>query len=125
LQQRHVVPVLFVHGHLGTHQQMRSAASETGRELARRLASNASWPLWLQWYGTDFAAEASALDGALLVRHCCCWLATCRRALLAHACSPARLVPFCRINRLPLWFSALSTCTACTAALLTGSVPSG
>lgn len=69
LQRLHVVPVLFVHGHLGTHQQMRSAASETGRELARRLTANASWPLWLQWYSTDFNAEASALDAALLVRH--------------------------------------------------------
>ncbi|EFN57345.1 hypothetical protein CHLNCDRAFT_57178 [Chlorella variabilis] len=66
LQRLHVVPVLFVHGHLGTHQQMRSAASETGRELARRLTANASWPLWLQWYSTDFNAEASALDAALL-----------------------------------------------------------
>ena len=68
LQRRHVVPVLFVHGHLGSHQQMRSAASETGRELARRLAANASWPLWLQWYGADFSTEPSALDAALLVR---------------------------------------------------------
>ncbi len=62
-----MVPVLFVHGHLGTHQQMRSAAAETGRELARRLKADRSWPLWLQWYGADFGAEASALDPDLLV----------------------------------------------------------
>ena len=64
-----MVPVLFIHGHLGTHQQMRSAASETGRELTRRLAADASLPLWLQWYGADFNSEASALDPRLLVSH--------------------------------------------------------
>ena len=69
LQARRVVPILFIHGHLGTHQQMRSAASETGRELSRRLAADASWPLWLQWYGADFNSEASALDPRLLVSH--------------------------------------------------------
>ena len=68
LRQPHIVPVLFVHGHLGSHQQMRSAAAETGRELARRLAANASWPLLLQWYAPDFLAEPSALDAALPVR---------------------------------------------------------
>jgi hypothetical protein len=76
LQQRHVVPVLFVHGHLGSHQQMRSAASETGRELARRLAANASWPIWLQWYAADFNAEPSALDANLLVGSSKSWHTT-------------------------------------------------
>ncbi|KAL4448007.1 hypothetical protein ABPG75_005226 [Micractinium tetrahymenae] len=61
------LPVLFVHGHLGSHQQMRSAAAETGRELARRAAADpAGWPLWLQWYAADFNAEALALDSSLL-----------------------------------------------------------
>ena len=76
LRQPHIVPVLFVHGHLGSHQQMRSAAAETGRELARRLAANASWPLLLQWYAPDFLAEPSALDAALPVRETTldgCW----------------------------------------------------
>ena len=77
LSQRQTVPVLFVHGHLGTHQQMRSAAAETGRELARRLAADPAWPLWLQWYAADFAEEASALDAGLLVSWLRVHCATC------------------------------------------------
>ena len=62
------MPVLFVHGHMGSYQQMRSAASESGRELVRRLRAADDWALWLQWYAVDFAAEPSALEASLLVR---------------------------------------------------------
>ena len=70
------VPVLFVPGHLGSHEQMRSMASETGRELVRRAAAaaaagapgGAAATPWLDWHGAEFRAEPSALEGHLLVR---------------------------------------------------------
>ena len=63
------VPVLFVHGHLGSHQQMRSLASETGRELRRRLAAGRLGPqrFWLDWFAPNFNAQPSALESHLLV----------------------------------------------------------
>ena len=70
VERRHTVPVLFVHGHLGSYQQMRSLASETGRELRRQLAQGrlVEPGLWLDWVAPDFNAQPSALEGALLVR---------------------------------------------------------
>ena len=61
------VSVLFVHGHMGSYQQMRSAASESGRELVRRLRAQGA-RVWLDWFAADFAAEPSALEPALMVR---------------------------------------------------------
>lgn len=135
LQQRHVVPVLFLHGHLGTHQQMRSAAAETGRELARRLAIDADWPLWLQWYAADFASEASALDAGLLVSlvgH----VESCRRnnkqalELMAHSPAVRSLIHHvlfapepCRTSRPPLCCAASSTCGSCTAVATAAALP--
>lgn len=123
-----MVPVLFVHGHLGTHQQMRSAAAETGRELARRLEADSTWPLWLQWYGADFGAEASALDPDLLVREggdCGCrWLldaAIDKCQYESQHVPPAWIVPLpapfqCRTAKQTLCCTASGTCSSCMVA---------
>ena len=62
-----MLPVLFVHGHLGTHQQMRSMASETARELRRRAAAGSGVSYWATWQAADFGGEMSALSGGVLV----------------------------------------------------------
>lgn len=88
--------MLFVHGHLGSHQQMRSAAAETGRELARRAAADpAGWPLWLPWYAVDFNAEASALDSSVLVGSMVCTLCLAPERRATRACLDL-LAPACR-----------------------------
>lgn len=61
-------PILFIHGHLGSHEQMRSMASETAKEIARRYNSRLKVP-WADWYAVDFAAEPSGLEPRLRVRH--------------------------------------------------------
>lgn len=114
LRQRREVPVLFVHGHLGTHQQMRSAAAETGRELARRLDADPAWPLWLQWYAADFAGEASALDAGLLVS------GLLQRCAIQQLALPARnpaWLPLMRIQALPSFSSCAGPASRLCAAL--------
>lgn len=62
-------PVLFVHGHLGSYQQMRSLAAESGRQVLREAGSrDADSRRGIVWYALDFGAEPSALDLSLLVR---------------------------------------------------------
>ncbi|RMZ53379.1 hypothetical protein APUTEX25_004867 [Auxenochlorella protothecoides] len=58
--------VIFVHGHLGTPEQMRSLASQTGRELVKRWRAGGG-ELPVRWLAPDFGREASALDHSLLV----------------------------------------------------------
>ncbi|KAL6769379.1 hypothetical protein ACKKBG_A30765 [Auxenochlorella protothecoides x Auxenochlorella symbiontica] len=58
--------VIFVHGHLGTPEQMRSLASQTGRELVKRWRAGGR-ELPVRWLAPDFGREASALDHSLLV----------------------------------------------------------
>jgi hypothetical protein len=62
--------VLFVHGHLGSSQQMRSLASEALREAARRARAAGAAPrgAWPEFYGADFGAEPAAFDAALVLR---------------------------------------------------------
>jgi GPI inositol-deacylase len=65
------VPVLFVPGHLGSYQQMRSMAAETSREVVGRLTQSRNanaWDMWLDWHAVDFSSEPSALDARLLSR---------------------------------------------------------
>lgn len=62
-----VFPVLFVHGHLGSHEQMRSMASETAKEISRRVGQGRAVQ-WLQWFGVNFDEEPSGLESRLLVR---------------------------------------------------------
>lgn len=65
---RGVFPILFVHGHLGSHEQMRSMASETAKEISRRLGGGRDVQ-WVQWFGVNFDEEPSGLESRLLV--CC------------------------------------------------------
>lgn len=69
LRAQGAMTVLFVHGHLGTHQQMRSMASETCREVVKRFNAGGGGPAqrWVQWYSTDFSAEPSATEPHLAV----------------------------------------------------------
>lgn len=60
-------PVLFVHGHLGSYEQMRSMASETAKELSRRYRKGDDIR-WIDWYAVDFDGEPSGLEPRLLVR---------------------------------------------------------
>lgn len=60
-------PVLFIHGHLGSHEQMRSMASETAKEISRRHKAMREIR-WADWYGVNFASEPSGLEPRLLVR---------------------------------------------------------
>ncbi|KAG7675103.1 hypothetical protein KSW81_002606 [Nannochloris sp. 'desiccata'] len=71
------IPLLFVHGHLGSPQQMRSMASETSREIIRRYKKASStptatpnkedeWNLWIDWYAVNFNEEPSAFEPHLL-----------------------------------------------------------
>eukprot|EP00887_Chlorella_sp_A99_P004760 scaffold4.g4760.t1 len=104
----HSVPVVFVHGHLGSHQQMRSLASETGRELRRRLEARDAGagggearadealhaPFWLDWLAPDFDAQPSALEPALVAQQAE-FLAGCMRHLRErHLAGPAAGAPF-------------------------------
>ncbi|KAI8111632.1 hypothetical protein M9435_004132 [Picochlorum sp. BPE23] len=59
-------PVLFVHGHLGSYEQMRSMASETAKELSRRYRKGDNIR-WVDWYAVDFDGEPSGLEPRLLV----------------------------------------------------------
>lgn len=61
-------PILFIHGHLGSHEQMRSMASETAKEIARRYKSNRDVQ-WADWYAVDFSEEPSGLEPRLRVCH--------------------------------------------------------
>jgi len=47
---------------------MRSLASETSRELTRRIQNNSTTALWLEWFGASFNQEHSALEPHLLPR---------------------------------------------------------
>lgn len=71
------IPLLFVHGHLGSPHQMRSMASETSREVIRRYKAASSttttsniedqWDLWwIDWYAVNFNAEPSAFEPHLV-----------------------------------------------------------
>ncbi len=62
-----VAVVLFVHGHGGTYQQLRSMAAESGRELTSRLRANSSWRVWMEWYGVNMHEEPSGLEARLVV----------------------------------------------------------
>jgi len=59
-------PILFIHGHLGSHEQMRSMASETAKEIARRDKFNREVQ-WADWYAVDFSEEPSGLEPRLRV----------------------------------------------------------
>lgn len=61
------VAVLFVPGHLGSHEQMRSMASETAKEISRRMRE-AIHVDGVDWYGVDFVEEPSGLEPRLLKR---------------------------------------------------------
>lgn len=56
--------------------QMRSLASETGRELALRVRRDVNLSYWLSWQAVDFGEELSALSARLLVSQqpCFCGL---------------------------------------------------
>lgn len=58
--------VLFVHGHLGSYEQMRSMASETAKEISRRYLNHEDTQ-WVDWYATDFNEEPSGVEPRLLV----------------------------------------------------------
>lgn len=60
-------PILFIHGHLGSHEQMRSMASETAKEISRRYKSKRK-VRWADWYAVDFSEEPSGLEPRLRVR---------------------------------------------------------
>lgn len=62
-----VAVVLFVHGHGGTHQQLRSMAAESGRELTSRPRADSSWRVWMEWYGVNMDEEPSGLEARLVV----------------------------------------------------------
>lgn len=51
---------------------MRSMASETSRELVRRLKASSgnkqNWDMWIDWHAVNFNEEPSAFEPALLVR---------------------------------------------------------
>ena len=80
LRAQKSVPVLFVPGHLGSYQQMRSLAAETSYEMVRRYAKemahpigtedhqrrSGQWDIWLDWHAADFSSEPSALDRKMI-----------------------------------------------------------
>eukprot|EP00890_Picochlorum_soloecismus_P006089 jgi/Picsp_1/6481/NSC_03827-R1_gpi inositol-deacylase-like len=57
-----VFPVLFVHGHLGSHEQMRSMASETAKEISRRMGGGRDVQ-WLQCMGGILVDQLLAVPG--------------------------------------------------------------
>jgi dienelactone hydrolase len=61
------VAVLFIHGHMGSHEQMRSMASETAKEISRRIKGKERVQS-VDWYATDFMEEPSGLEPRLLDR---------------------------------------------------------
>ena len=78
LRRQRTIPLLFVHGHLGSPQQMRSMASESSREIVKRFRQTSKnsnnnnkdddkWELWVDWHATNFNEEPSAFEPALLV----------------------------------------------------------
>lgn len=75
LRSQRSIPVLFIHGHLGTHQQMRSMASESSREALRRL-NTSTYPFIFDWHAVDLNSEPSAFEPTLIdqqarfVAHC-------------------------------------------------------
>lgn len=69
------VAVLFVHGHLGSHEQMRSMASETAKEISRRIKRSNVVDI-VDWYGADFKEEPSGLEPRLLERQAA-YVASC------------------------------------------------
>lgn len=60
--------VLFAHGHMGTFEQFRSMASETAKEIVRRIKSGDNKVDWIDWYSADFNEEPSGLEQRILVR---------------------------------------------------------
>ena len=69
------VAVLFVPGHLGSHEQMRSMASETAKEISRRIRKSIDVD-GVDWYGADFLEEPSGLEPRLLKRQAA-YVASC------------------------------------------------
>jgi len=68
LKSKTLIPLLFVHGHIGSHQQVRSLASESSRELVRRLQNKDSkWDVWIEWNAVDLASQPSAFEPRILV----------------------------------------------------------
>jgi len=72
-QRRGRAAVLFVHGHLGSYEQMRSMASESAKEISRRIKSSAGASAdadadAVDWFGADFLEEPSGLEPRLLER---------------------------------------------------------
>lgn len=69
------VAVLFIPGHLGSHEQMRSMASETTKEISRRIRKSVDVD-GVDWYGADFLEEPSGLEPRLLERQAA-YVASC------------------------------------------------
>ena len=67
--------VLFVHGHLGSREQMRSMASETAKEISRRLKDQKQVD-GVDWFAADFLEEPSGLEPRLLERQAA-YVASC------------------------------------------------
>ena len=88
------VPLLFVPGHLGSHQQMRSLASESSRELVRRFSAQSKepWDLWIEWSAVDFAAEPSAFEPRVLGQQAAFTAAVLRRLWESGGAAAGRMV---------------------------------
>ena len=71
-----VLPVLYIPGNAGTHQQVNALAAETARQWDRAVRGGLGVPdlmarkrhVNLDWYSIDTREQWSAFHGDLLVR---------------------------------------------------------
>ncbi|KAG2498228.1 hypothetical protein HYH03_003978 [Edaphochlamys debaryana] len=78
------LPVLFVPGNGGSHDMVRSLASETARRVGRLGSRAALSSAGLDWYSAELEGEWSAFDGDILERQVRFVLSALRTIARAH-----------------------------------------